>query len=1426
MSERAFRFLIRHRSAVLILAAAWGIAGLAVVAHTPMDAVPDLSENQVLVSADWPGQSPSDTERQITRPLSLALQGVDGVRTVRGSSDVGYSLIHVIFKDEVPFTEARRRVESRLAGREHPLPAGVVPRLAPDGIPTGQIFWYTVEGTETDLAALRTLQDTVVAPMLRSVPGVAEVASVGGFVPELHVTADLDRLAEHGAMPGDLSTGLRALAEPAVGQVVQTSNSEFLVRVLPPLGQEGAKTSTPSPPGSEECDAGRDTVQRLEQMRIALPSGASLRLGDVAHVSWGVAPRRGVFEKDGSEMVAGIVHLRYGHNPLVVSRAVQRRLREIAPSLPSGVRLVPCYDRTPLIAGAVGTVTRTLIESLLVASLCVILVMRHWRTSLVITLTLPLAVLGTFLGMAALRVLHVADVQTNIMSLAGIVVSIGVLVDSSIVVADNVTHELRRRFGDQPVTGDVSETIARASATVAVPAFCSTLIMIISFLPVFALGGIDGNMFRPLAWTKTLALLAVAFLTVTLVPVLCATFIRGRVREESESVLVSSLAGVYRPVLAWLFDHPAPLVLFLCATLLLAAAATGVDWLVRITTAASVVAGFVVCRRRTAAIAAAGAAVLLGLVLQSTVRPIGLALRLPLDEGMVMDMPISVPRISITQAADDLKARNMVLCRFPEVRMVAGKAGRAETLFDPAPLDMIETMVEFRPRSCWPARRLKPADARRQAHTVVAALTEAGLVEASTARETLEAEIVEAGMVRFDAVQREVAWQRQVPFQAELSRELARRLVEESLREWKASNALSHLPAEADVLGLVGELSLSDVNRLGETPDAGTVAILQTGLRTSLQRRGWISSNPDAEAFTTAKGGIFQALWTAFGIDAGHPHEELAARLLAEQTRRWEQHVASVNEEMKNRAAGAWTQIVCSELFARQPILDEALARTWRQVLDARYGVNQPVQHHAVGHTGMPPLSKLPIIDPHPVYDAIVRRLTKDFGRGVWLWPQEAESLTRPGGEMDLAVQMPGWTNVWTRPIQNRIDMLATGVNSEVGIRVLGRDFDTVVRASEEIAAVLREMPGAADVIADPVRGKEYLEIRPDPRRAAEAGVVLHDLQEIIGTAAGGQVLCRVDDGERTWPVRLKISGAAAGDADSIGRLRVPVRSKSNRDPRGGNETAAAVPLETVADLRVVDGPAAIKSENGWLRNYVRLNVRGRDPAEFVASARGAVAARVELPAGVFLEWTGQFEHAAQTRSAILGLLPVIVALIFLILYATYLDFADAALMLLAVPGALAGGVLCQWLLGFPFSVAVGVGYVACFGMAAATGIVMLVYLRQAVDRAGGLEALTLAGLKEAILQGAVHRLRPKLLTEATTILSLAPMLWSSGIGADVIRPMAAPVLGGLLIADEVVDLLLPVAFYFVRRRRWRAGQVQSQSVDSASAHGPDIESQ
>jgi Cu(I)/Ag(I) efflux system membrane protein CusA/SilA len=590
--------------------------------------------------------------------------------------------------------------------------------------------------------------------------------------------------------------------------------------------------------------------------------------------------------------------------------------------------------------------------------------------------------------------------------------------------------------------------------------------------------------------------------------------------------------------------------------------------------------------------------------------------------------------------------------------------------------------------------------------------------------------------------------------------------------------------AEQAVLRLYGH-----AEHLAMGPSREAVSALVTEAVRILEKNGQIQRN--ADPLQVPQNALLAAL--------GQERPTLAGRLYdavnAQYTAQWRQYVRKLNAELLERAPGLYTRLVIEVLLKDLVILDERVADAvaeWQRVRTAPPpAAPQGGGHHHHGGGG----DQLPWLDPVPVLDSLQAALSESFARGLLLWPRERAELAGFGGELDRAMQMPGWTNIWTMPIQNRVDMLSTGVNTSVGVRVLGRRHDDVVRASEDIAKVLKTLPGASDVNVEQGRDKGYLEIYPDRGKLGRLGVNPGAVNDLVEIALGGKVVTTTVEGRERHPVRVRYARAYREDDESLRQLPVLV-------PGPGGVTH--VPLAAVADVRVTEGPATIKGENSLLRNYVRLNVRGKDAGEFVAAAKRAVAARVTLPPGVFVEWTGQFEHEARTFQTLLAVLPLVFALIFAILWWTYRDLADAVLMFLSVVGALGGGVFFQWLFGYPFSVTVYIGYIACFGMATSTGIIMLVYLREAVDRAGGLAKITREQLREAVLRGAVHRLRPKLLTEAVTILGLAPLLWATGPGADVLRPMVIPVLGGILLADEVIDLFLPVLFYRLRLLRWR----------------------
>ncbi len=1060
MIDAVIAWSIRRRGLVVAAAALIACAGAASLFRIPVDVIPDLSENQVIVFADWPGHAPQEVEDQVTSVLTSKLSGLSQLTSVRGTSEFNFAMVSLIFEEGTQLRDARARVLERLPAAGAGLPAGVTPVLAPDANELGQIYWYTLEGGGQDLGELRALQDSYVRPQLAAVPGVAEVASVGGSVREYQIAVDPERL--------------RSLGIP-LGEVV---------------------------------------------------------------AAVGPAPRRSILEKDGAEAVGGVVLMQQGENPLAVTARIRARVDALQAGLPAGTRIAPFYQRTRLVGAALDTLRRTLLEEIAVCVVMVLLVLGHVRSALVVVLTLPVAVLASFACM------WLFGVPSNIMSLAGIAIAIGVLADSAIVMTENAHARLHASAEGGVVRGDQREVALRACLRVGRPLFFSVLITMVSFLPVLALGGMEGRLFRPLALTKLFALAAAAVLAVTLVPALIPTFVRGRLRGEERNPLVRSVAAVYRPMLCFLLERPGWVLASLCAVL------------------------------------AAGA--LLFPRLGSEFMP-------ALDEGAILEMPVTAPGIALEEAGRDLGVRDAILRSLPEVESVVGKVGRAETATDPAPVEMIETAIALKPRDEWPERAL-PRE------TFLAAAARA--LPQDAAKEEL-VRIADAAQIRFDARLRPLA----------------------------------------------------------RSPGANL--------------------------------------------------EEIADAALAE----------AISAAARERGLAA--------------------------------------------ETGRP-LSR-----------PFLARKTKG-------------ELTR---ELDAMLQMPGWTNVWTQPIAARVDMLATGIRTQVGVKVLGQDLRSVQSVADAVAAVLREVPGAADVAADQLVGQPQLEVRLDREAAAREGISPGALEEAIEVAIAGKVAGVTLEGRRRIPLRVRYARDFRQDPDALSRVLV-----GEHPP---------VPLARVASVRIAEGASMIRSENGLLASYVQLNVRDRDLGSFVADAQVAVAARVRLPPGTALEWGGQYAHQLSARRTLALVLPAVLALIFLILYWTWSDVADALLLMLAVPGALVGGLVFQWLCGFPFSVAVWVGYIACFGLATETGIIMLVYLREAVEQRGGLAAIgSAAELRTAVLEGAVQRLRPKLLTEGVIVLSLLPMLWADGAGAEILRPMSAPVLGGILVADEVIDLSIPVLFYWLRKAR------------------------
>jgi len=968
---------------------------------------------------------------------------------------------------------------------------------------------------------------------------------------------------------------------------------------------------------------------------------------------------------------------------------------------------------------------------LIIATLAILLILTHLRSVLAVVITLPLAILVSFVLMRGF------GISSNIMSLSGIAISIGILVDQAIVMVENATHRLSQEFGDKPVTGNTTETVVAACRQVGRPIFFSVVIMVISFLPVFALTGQEGKLFHPLAFTKTFALIGTALISVTLVPALLPLLIRGKLAKEQNNWIVRTVVQMYRPLLGMLMKRPR-LVIWLFVALLAA------GW--------------------------------------HQARQLGKEFMPPLDEGSILDMPITAPRVSVTQVADDLKVRDAIIREFPEVELVVGKAGRADTPTDPSPLDMVESVINLRPRDLWVKRRLHLDQAKDEADRLVAALEarQALSLPPGTSRASFVEGAAHDALALFDKEMRRDVARSLTEFESGLAKESVQHVSKQVLARLDDNRAWSKAPSAGEREALISSMALKRGSEYRSLPTIADVDALVGDLLAVLQGEQRLDPSV-ANPLRRTTGGVPSA-WSTVRVAFGGRQtsfEEDSRQSLAE----W-----------RARSAAEWSASENDRIFPLAML-------AWEKALLST------IKHQATMNGSWKGSGEIGGLD--------VAAEARHFAHRAFLWHSTKNELVR---ELDGAVRMLGWANIWTQPIINRVDMLATGVRTQLAVKVFARNLDDVQHVSNGVAAALRTIPGAVDVVADQSVGKGYIEIVPNRERAARYGVNVRQISDLVETALGGKAITTTVEGRERFPVRLRYARDFRVDEESVKNLLVTLGDQpmGGTAAEGGMGDSGASPvrpssgsrqvyLGDVAEVRVVEGPVMIKSENGLLRSYVQLNVRDRDIVGFVEEARRVVDSKVHLPDGSFLEWTGQFEHQVRARNTLRIVFPAVILLIFLVLYMTYNDLAHAVLMMLAVPGALAGGVIFQRLFGYNFSVAVWVGYIACFGMATETGIIMLVYLRDAIAERGGLTGIaTLDELEDAVMTGAVHRLRPKLLTEGTAILGLAPMLWASGTGAEVIAPMAAPVLGGLLIADEVIDIFLPVLFYHVEARRWR----------------------
>ncbi|MCC7416791.1 MAG: CusA/CzcA family heavy metal efflux RND transporter [Acidobacteria bacterium] len=1033
MINRLLELSLRNRLIVVAIYLALGAWGWWALGATPIDAIPDLSDNQVIVFTDWPGHGPQEVEDQVTYPLTTSLQGLAGVRVVRSQSAFGFSMVYAIFEDNVDLYFARTRVLERLSLVAGRLPPDVTPTLGPDATGVGHVFWYTVESPSLSLRELRSLQDWFIRYQLNGVPGVAEVASVGGHVQQYQIDVDPNRLRSYGLTLSAVVAAVRDSNVNVGGNVLESNGAWLIVRGV------GLVAS----------------VDDVKQIVVGSAKGVPVYVEQVADVHIGDAFRAGSLVKGTREAVGGVVVARSGANTKQVIDAVKARLAQIQTGLPDGVSIVPFYDRSDLIERSVDTLRHALVEEIALVTLAHVVFLMHLRSILIVTIPLPLAVLIAFLGM------YYAGISSNIMSLAGIAIAIGVLVDAGIVVTENAFRHLEQRRVDPRDRARVWEAVRDSTRLVGRPVFFSMAIILLAFVPVFALTGQEGKLFHPLAYAKTFAVLAATVIAITLVPALCTLLLGGRFHSEEANPVMRGLRRLYEPLLRAALAH-------------------------RLATVAA------------AAMLFTGAVVL--------ARGIGSEFMPPLNEGDLLFMPIADPSISLEENARIAAKQNEALMKMPEVAYAVAKVGRADTSTDPSPLNMTETVVHLKPRD-----------------------------------------------------------------------------------QWRAGMTLDRLRAE-----------------------------------------------------------------------------------------------------------------------------------------------------------------------------------------------------------MSRAVQLPGVSPIWTMPIVNRIDMLSTGIRSEVGVKIFGADLGVLEETARRVAGAVRRVPGAGGVYPEQVARGQYLNIEVNRAAAARYGIGVGDIQQVIETAIGEKVLTTTIEGRQRFPVRVRYAPQYRTDPDALAQVLVA-------SPQG-----VQVPLGQVARIEHARGPAMISSENGLLLATVLLNVQGRDVGGFVEEARKTVAREVSLPPGYYLEWSGSWQNQQHARERLQIVLPIVLLVIFVLLYFTYHSAVEAAHVLLAVPFALTGGVYLLWWLGYNFSVAVWVGFIALFGTAVQTGVVMVIYLEEAVARKRQQrgEALTRADLHDAVIEGALLRLRPKVMTVSTVVAGLLPIMWSTRAGAEVMKPLAAPVLGGMISSLAHVLIVTPVIFFWLHERR------------------------
>lgn len=1107
-------FCIDNRFVVLLCVVLIIVVGLAAVPQIKLDALPDLSDNQVVVIADWMGRSPEVIDDQVAYPLSTLLSALPHIKDIRAMSSFGVCMLYIIFDDQVDIYWARTRVAERLARSGDVLPPGVIPTMGPEGTGVGHVYWYLLQNDddpltpEHNLAELRSLHDWYVKYQLSTVPGVAEIASGGGFVKEYHVDLDPNALRRYMIMPEQVRQAIERSNMDVGGRAIEQSDTEFFVRSRGYLGTRSDTGLT----STERTDA---VLQDLRDVVVAhTADGTALRVSELGVVQLGSAQRRGAIDHNGEgEAVTGIVVMRYGENAKSVIDAVKDKLEDVQRGLPAGVIVTTAHDRSWLIERSIETLTAALKEEGTVVVIVILLFLLSLRPSLVVITAMPIAVMIGFIAM------YLMGISSNIMSLGGVAIAIGVIVDDGIVMTENAHRHLANlwaraaKLKRRPTGWEITQAIRTACQQVAKPAFVTTLIVICGFLPVLFLTGQEGKLFSPLAWTKSLVMLASACLAVTLVPVLMTLIMTKRMLPEDANPLNRLLNWCYQPFLRL---------------------AMQLRWLTVILALLTLVATWPIYRS------------------------LGNEFMPNLNEGELVYMPTTQPNVSVTEAKRLVQLSDKLMRSHPMVVNVVGKLGRADTATDPAPVSMIETFVQF--------------------------------------RQVLD-----------------------VPPLPRLAAGLP------ALLAWRP--AYSKLPE-------------------------------------------WSPDYEDKAVFIKREGKLYSG------------------------------------------AGGQWTEI------------------------DSKYA------------------------------DYTINDIRAD---------------------LDAMIKVPGMTNGWTMPIINRIQMLATGVRTDLGIKIYGDDMDQLSALAIQAGEIAKTIPGVVDVFADRLTGGRYLDVQVDRTACARVGLNSGDVQNMVEMLIGGMPVTTTVEGRERYNVQLRYAADFRDTPQAIGDTLIDT-------PHQG-----PIPLRQVAAISYQSGPSMVVAENGLLRSVVFANVRGRAMVETVQQLESELSQKLNLPKGYYFRIAGQWEHIQRARGRLLLLMPIVLLIIFAFLYLTFNDATDAIVVFISLPFAFIGGIWYIYLLHFNISVAVWVGFIALFGTAVNTGVLMMVYLQEALDRRLLKGWLRPGDIYSATLEGAGKRLRPKLMTVASSLVGLIPLMWATGIGADVMKPIAAPLIGGMVSSTMMVLFVIPVLFFWVR---------------------------